>query len=157
MKNGPQGLLDFLSSAGSLLPEETAHIEQWGRDVVLRGMTSRERDLFEEEQLRRANRKAGNGAREPGGQLQADLTNFRARLVARTIVEDGVRTFANHRGEELLGDQPAVVLEKLFVIARRLSGLSAEDVDALTKNSEPAQGDGRSSDSPESPGEQSPS
>jgi hypothetical protein len=129
------GLFDFLSKAGSTLPEETVHVEQWSRDVVLRGLSSRERDVFEEENLRRASAKAGNGLRKREA-MQADLDNFRARLVARHIVEDGARTFANKNGEDILGDQPAAVIDPLFAVAQRLSGFSAQDIEELTKNSE---------------------
>ena len=45
--------------------------------------------LFEADQLRRAQANTGNGAGQNGGELQADLTNFRARLVSRHIIDDG--------------------------------------------------------------------
>ena|SRR5687767_2364696 len=141
-------LLEFLSKHAVTLPEETVHIEQWGRDVTLRGFSSKDRDLFEEESLRRANAKAGNGARR-GVQINADLTNFRARLVSRHIVEDGVRTLANKQGEELLGAQPAAVLDKLFTVAQRLSGFTTEDIETLVGNSEATAAEDSSSSSPE--------
>ena len=110
------GLLDWLKQNVAVLPEEKVYIEEWGREVVLRGLSSRERDAFEAENYRRSSRRGGNGsAATRRGQLEPDLTNFRARSVARHIVENGVRTMANPAGEEDLGEQPAVVLEKLFV------------------------------------------
>lgn len=148
------GLLDFLAKAGVTLPEEEVHVEPWGRDVVLRGLTSRERDLFEAEQLRRNNAKAANGASKRQVS-EPDLENFRARMVARHIVEDGARPFANERGEQILGDQPAQLLDRLFAVAQRLSGFSAEDVDALTKNSAVTPDEELSSDSLGSQDEQS--
>lgn len=143
-------LLDWLENNPVGLPEETVHIEQWARDVTLRGFTSRERDAFEEASLRRANAKAGNGATKRGVQqtINADLTNFRARLVAAHIVENGMRVFANNRGEELLGDQPAAVLDKLFTVAQRLSGFSVEDIESLAGNSDATDDEGSSSSSP---------
>jgi hypothetical protein len=149
MTKATTGLLDFLSKHAVILPEETIEIPEWeGRSITLRGFSSRERDLFEEDSLRRANAKAGNGAKR-GASVQADLTNFRARLVSRHIVEDGMRTFANARGEELLGDQPAAVLDRLFSVSQRLSGFSPEDVEALTKNSEMTADEDSSSSSQE--------
>lgn len=150
-----KGLLDYLSKAGVTLPEEVVHVEQWNQDVTLRGLSSRERDLFEEDAMKRANAKAGNGTGKRGASVQADLDNFRARLVARHIVEDGARTFANARGEQILGDQPAAVLDRLFAVSQKLSGFSAEDVEALTKNSEATPGAELSSDSLGSQDEQS--
>jgi hypothetical protein len=141
-----KGLLDFLAERVSTLPEETIHIKEWGRDVTLRGLTSRERDLFEEENLRRATAKSGNGTRRRGT-VEADLANFRARLVARHIVEGGQRTFANVRGEEVLGEESAAVIDPLFAAAQRLSGFSAQDIEELTKNSDATDAEGPSSDS----------
>jgi hypothetical protein len=141
-------LLDFLSKHSVNLPEETVHIEQWGRDVTLRGFSSKDRDLFEEESLRRANAKAGNGAKR-GAQIQADLSNFRARLVARHIVENGERVLATKQGEDLLGAQPASVLDKLFTVAQRLSGFTSEDIETLVGNSETTAAESSSSSSPE--------
>ena len=141
------GLLEHLAKNAPVLPEETVHVEQWGRDVTLRGLTSRERDLFEEDNLNRGRALASNGAGQRNPTIQADLKNFRARLVARHIVENGMRPFANARGEELLGDQPAKVLDRLFAISQRLSGFSAEDVEALAKNFEVIPGNEPSTDS----------
>lgn len=143
------GLLEFLSKQATTLPEEVVRVESWGRDVTLRGLSSRERDEFEADNLRRANRQAGNGASRRRGAVEADLSNFRARLVARHIVEGGMRILANDKGEELLGEQPAAVIDPLFATAQRLSGFSESDVEELTKNSEPTEGDEPSSDSPE--------
>lgn len=148
------GLLDFLAKSAPTLPEEVVHVEQWDRDVVLRGMTSRERDDFEADNLRRANAKTANGANKRGA-VQPDLSNYRARLVSRHIVEDGTRTFIGPEGEKILGDQPAAVLDKLFSASNRLSGFSAEDVEKLSKNSEATPGDEPSSDSLGSRAEQS--
>ena len=149
-KNKDEGLLEFLSKRASALPEEVVHVEHWDRDVVLRGLSSRERDEFEASNLQRANAKGGNGAtRRRGATIDPDLTNFRARLVARHIVEGGQRVFANERGEDVLGEQPAAVLDKLFTVARRLSGFSDEDIEELSKNLEATGGSEPASDSPQ--------
>ena len=105
--------------------------------------------------LRRAQAKAGNGARRQNAAVEADLDNFRARLVARHIVEDGHRIFANERGEELLGDQPASVIDPLFAVAQRLSGFSSQDIEELAKNSAATGAGEVSSGLPESPDEPS--
>lgn len=148
-KDKDETLLEFLSKQASTLPEEVVHVEQWGRDITLRGLSSRERDEFEASNLQRATAKSGNGkGRRRGGNVDPDLTNFRARLVARHIVEGGQRVFANVRGEEVLGEQPAAVLDKLFTVSRRLSGFSDEDIEELSKNSEATGGSEPASDSP---------
>lgn len=143
-----KSLLDHLDKNPVALPEEVVSVSEWGRDVTLRGFTSRERDLFEADNLRRSNANAGNGARKRGASVAtADLTNFRARLVSRSIVEDGIRTCWNDRGEELLGNQPATVLDRLFTVAQRLHGMSDADVEELSGNSGATGVEGSSSDS----------
>lgn len=151
MTKASKGLLDYLSTATAHFPEETVSVPEWGRDVTLRGFSSRERDAFEEDNLRRANAKARalNGSGKKPAAMQADLTNFRARLVARSIVEDGMRTCANPQAEELLGSQPASVIDPLFAVAQRLSGFTAADVEELAGNFEATAGEGSSSDSPD--------
>jgi hypothetical protein len=135
MSKAANGLLDFLSKASVTLPEEVIEVPEWSRSVTLRGFSSRERDEFEADNLTRAQAKSGNGVSARRGQLNADLTNFRARLVARSIVEDGERTCANARGEKILGDQPAAVLDRLFAVCQRLHGMSNEDVEKLAGES----------------------
>lgn len=149
-KEGTPGLLEFLKKHAATLPEEVVHVESWGRDVTLRGLSSRERDEFEAENLRRSRAKSGNGSSRArrGEAMEADLTNFRARLVCRHLVEGGMRVLANAAGEELIGEQPAAVIDPLFAAAQRLSGFSAEDVEELTKNSDPTEDDEPSSASP---------
>lgn len=150
------GLLDFLTKHGSSLPEETVHVKEWKRDVVLRGLSSRERDLFEEDNVRRARMKTGNGKgfRED---VEPDLTNFRARLVCRHIVEGGMRVMANTNGEELLGEQPAAVIDPLFAAAQRLSGFSPQDIEELSGNSKATAASAQDTASRPSSGEPSPS
>jgi hypothetical protein len=146
------GLMEFLTNSGSALPETTVYVEAWKRHVSLRGLTARERDLFEAENLNRSRAKAENGGskRRPAlDRLEPDLSNFRARLVSRHIVEDGVRTFANPRGEEILGEQPASVMDQLYNASQKLSGFSAEDVEVLQGNSDATDVGEPSSDSQE--------
>lgn len=146
-------LVEFLSQHTVTLPEEVVNVPEWERDVTLRGFSSRERDAFEEDSLRRANAKSGNGSAKRASQavqqVQADLTNFRARLVSRHIVEDGVRVLATKQGEEMLGDQPASVLDRLFTVAQRLSGFTAADIETLVGNSEATAAESSSSSSPD--------
>lgn len=139
-------LLEQLEKSPTALPEEEVFIDSWGRSVTLRGMTSRERDLFEEESMRLVNQNSG-ATPSKQSRVEANLKNFRARLVSRHIVEGGMKTFANRRGESILGEQPAKVLEKLFTVSQRLSGFSQSDVEDLAKNFEETPENGLSTDS----------
>lgn len=101
--------------------------------VRIRGLAGDERDAFEEASMKKSKR----GGRE------VNLRNARARLVsACAINEDGSPMFT--AGDVLkLGTKSAAALEKLVAVAQRLSGMTDEDVDDLTGNSEP----GRSANS----------
>lgn len=106
------------------------HVPEWNTTVHVRGLTSMERDAFEVE-----------GLTEAG----PDFKNLRARLCARCIVDDqGQRVF----GDEdmvLLGNKSAAALDRIHAVARRLSGISKEDMDELGKGSSGATTNGSGS------------
>ena len=92
-------------------------VPEWGGAVCVRGLTARERDLFE----------ASIGA-------SANLDNLRARLVVLSVCDDkGERIFKDSDAIEL-GKKNAQVVNRLFDIARSMSGMSDEDVSELEGN-----------------------
>jgi hypothetical protein len=119
------------------LPSEDVDVPQWGGTVRLRGLTGTERDAYEVSMIK---------ARE--GNLEANLQNVRAGLIAKCIVgEDGQRLFTD--GEvKRLGMKAGVVLDRLFAVASRLSGLSRSDVDELAGNLDEDRSESSTSDSP---------
>ena len=113
---------------------ETVEVSEWGGSVRVRGLTGTERDAFEDSVLQ------GKGKNR-----DINLTNFRAKLVARSMVdEEGNRLFSDQEAG-LLGKKSAAALQRVFDVAKRLSGMSDEDVEELTKNSESDQSDGSTS------------
>jgi len=109
------------------LPSEDVDVPEWGGCVRVRGLTGAERDAFEAEivQMR-------------GRDTHVNLRNVRAKLVARSIVdEDGKRIFGD-ADVHALGKKSAVALQRVFEVAQRLSGLTGEDMEELAKNSESA-------------------
>jgi hypothetical protein len=103
---------------------EVVAVPEWGGAVLMRGLTGRERDLFEASLVR---------MRSSGGVAQS-LDNIRARLVAMSAIgEDGERLFED-RDVRLLGEKSAAALDRLFDVARRLSGLTEGDVKAIAED-----------------------
>jgi len=99
---------------------EAIEIPEWGGWVNIRSLSARERDLFE----------VSIGA-VMGKQ---NLSNMRARLVVLCLCdEDGNRIFEDNQADEL-GAKNALVINRLFDKARKLSGMSDEDVKELEKN-----------------------
>lgn len=110
---------------------QTVYVEQWDCDATLRVMTGAERDAYEAEIT---------GTRMPGkGQARVlNLSNIRARLVARCLIDDdGQPLYDWKRPADLdeLGATDAAVLDTLFTAASQLNGITESDIAELTKNS----------------------
>jgi len=98
-------------------------VPEWGGAVYVRGLRGRERDQYEESLLDERRAKG------------VSYDNARAKLLVRCIVDEhGERLFRDDDADAL-GAKSAVVLDRLFAIASRLSGLSPGDVQELLGNS----------------------
>lgn len=113
------------------LKEEVVDVPEWGGSVIVRSINGQDRDQFEIGSLNLSM------ARQP--------VNMRARLVVLSCFgEDGKRIFKDEDIESV-SEKNALVLDRLFTVAARLSGIT-EQVRALTKkNSRPTTGPGSSS------------
>jgi hypothetical protein len=101
-----------------------------GEFVRVRGLSGKERDALEASTIQ------GKGKNK-----DVNLSNFRAKLCVRAIIDaDGKRLFKDDE-VALLGEISAKVISKIYDAAAELSGLSEADVDELTKNSESDQSD----------------
>ena len=104
---------------------EAVSLPEIGEVVTVRGMTGVERDAFESGCLK------GKGKNR-----EVNLENMRAKLVAYCCVdEQGQRVFSD-ADVKALGEGPANLLDRLFAVAQRLSGMRDEDVDELGQPSE---------------------
>jgi ribosomal protein S21 len=112
--------------AAADLPEEVVDVPEWGGKVLIRGMTGAERDAFEESVMVTR-----------GNNRELNLRNFRAKLVARSIVDPVTkeRMFSDNEIAEL-GKKSARALQRVFEAALRLNGMTAESVEELTKSTE---------------------
>lgn len=110
------------------LPKESVVIHELGGEVVwVWGLTGAQRDAFE-----------STMTVQRGKKTERNLANIRARMLVLTLHDaDGARLFTDAE-TEAVGNLPATVLDPLFDVARRLSGMTPEDVDELGKGSESA-------------------
>lgn len=91
------------------LKQEDVPVPEWGGTVRLRTLTGTERDAF--------------GQALMGTDGKADMTNYRARLLASCMVaEDGSALFSSAE-VGALGAKSGAVLDRLFRVADRLNGL----------------------------------
>lgn len=107
---------------------EDVSVPEWGGELRVKGLSGTERDALEASMIQ------GKGKKR-----DINLANLRAKLVAHSVVdENGERVFED-ADIAALGKKSAAALQRAFEVAQRLSGLSQEDVEELTKNSETVQ------------------
>ena len=105
------------------LTYEDVHVPEWGGSVRIRALSGAERDQFETKSII-----------TKGNDRQVNTRNLRARLIAATAInEDGSPLF-EPQDVIHLGQKSARALERLFDVARKLSGMTPEDVKDLTEN-----------------------
>ncbi len=117
------------------LEMEVVKVPEWGGEVLVRGLTGTERDAFE-----------GSIITLKGKQSSMNMQNVRAKLVARSIVDEYLERLFSDADVEALGKKSAAALDRVFSVAQRLSGVSDEDVEELAKNSESVQSEDSTSD-----------
>lgn len=128
---------DELLSA-TTLPEEVVELPELGpdRQVKIRGLTGAQRDAWESSLIK-----------YKGNDRQINARNARARLVSMSAVgADGKRLFST-ADIEALGNLSAKIIQRMYEAALRVSGVTDEDVEELTKNSDDAPSGDSGSDS----------
>jgi len=106
--------------AATSVPIETVKVPELGGEVRVRGMTGTERDAFE------ASCVQGRGRKR-----DFNMQNLRAKMVAYCCVDDDGRRLFTDQDLDRLGAIRADVLDRLFGVAQRLSGMRDEDVEEL--------------------------
>ncbi len=101
-------------------PAGDPHPEEWV--LKLRGMTGRERDMFEA------------SLAPKGSSKKPNMENFRARLVVQCAVDEQGNRLFNSGDVRMLGDKSALALSRVFDKCQEMNGLSDSDVDDLTEN-----------------------
>lgn len=104
---------------------EELHIPEWDTFVYVRGLTGKERDIYEDSLHQRR-----------GRDVQINLRNARAKLVVLCTVDEHGKRIFEEKDVARLGEKNARALDRIFSKARELSGLSDDDMDELTKNSD---------------------
>lgn len=111
-------------------PRKRLFAKAFGGMVCVQAMSTRERDSYER-----------SLTEVIGTTVRPTTDNIRAKLVARSIVdENGARCFTDEDAE-LLGELPASEMEGLWQAAAYLSNVTEADVQELAGNSEGNRGD----------------
>ncbi len=121
---------DAILNANDIQREEVK-VPEWGGIVLVRGLSGKERDLLEASMIK-----------GKGKNASVNLENLRAKVVARSIVDGNNNRIFEDADIPALAQKSAAALNRVYEVAQRLSGISQEDVDELTKNSETALSEG---------------
>lgn len=105
------------------LPTEDVEVPEWGGAVRVRTLSGRERDQFE-----------ASVVEQHGKRQRIDTRDLRAKLVALAVVDERGQRMFTEADVVTLSGKSAAALQRVFDVARRLSGLSDQDVEELEKN-----------------------
>lgn len=94
----------------------------WGGTVYVKGMTGKERDQFEASIIQMR-----------GNKQNFNLENVRAKLCVLTICDESGNRLFTDADLPLLAEKSAQELQKIFIVAQRLSGITEEDLSDYTK------------------------
>lgn len=104
------------------LKKELVNVPEWGGDVYVRGMTGADRDKFE-----------SSIVQTRGKDQTLNMVNIRAKLASMTICDEkGNRIFTEADVKDL-SNKSAHALQRIFVVAQKLSGIGDEDVKELAE------------------------
>jgi hypothetical protein len=107
----------------------------WGGEVYVKGLNGAERDKFE-----------GSLITLRGKDKQMNMTNIRAKLASMSICDEKGKRLFNENDVQALSQKSASELQRVFVVAQKLSGISDEDVEELAEELKKDPFDGSPSD-----------
>lgn len=116
---------------------EDVDVTEWGGSVRLLGLSGTERNAYQ----------ASLVVLGSNGTVQRmNLADQTAKLLAKAIVDENFERLFTDKDVKALGAKNGAVLQRLFEVAQRLSGLRKEDVEAASGKSGPSPSDGSTTD-----------
>lgn len=103
------------------LPTEIVEIQEWGGSVKLRGLSAGEREALEQEVTNK--------------QGKVETKNLRAKLLVRSIVNENNEKIFTEADIDALNTKSSFVIDKLFLAAQRLNGMSNDAIEEMKGNS----------------------
>ena len=102
------------------LPTKDMDIPEWGGMLTIRTLTGAERDEWESAFV---------------NQDKINMRGLKARLIQLTVMNgDGQQMFTKADLQKL-NSKSASVIDRIFAVSQRLSGLTKEDAEELVENS----------------------
>lgn len=114
---------------------EDVHVPEWNGTVRVIGLSGEDRDAYE-----------ASFVDAKGKPATQRLRNIRAKLLVKCLVDaKGNRLYTDDKAQ-VLGAKNGAVIDRLFDVARRLSGIGQDAVSEAKKDSEPDQNEPSTSD-----------
>lgn len=102
---------------------ERVEVPEWSGAVLVRGLTAAERDAFDL-----------SATVEQDGRRVINFQQLRARLVAMSLVDEQGKRLFSDADVEILAAKSGAVIGRIFDVAMRLSGLTGQDIEEITRN-----------------------
>ena len=103
------------------LKKELVSVPEWGGDVYVRGMSGVDRDRFEILLLQTSKDK------------KFTTENFRAKLASMSICDERGKLLFTEKDVLELANKSASALQRIFVVAQRLSGMGQTNIEELAE------------------------
>ncbi len=107
------------------IEKELVEVPEWGGSVFVRGMTGAERDKFESSIIE-----------QRGKDQRVNMANVRAKLAFMTICDENGNRLFDEKDVQSLSQKSAAALQRVFIVAQRLSGIGEEDIKELAEELE---------------------
>ena len=118
----------ILSHKGKLRTEDI-HVPGWGGWVRVSSMPATQRDQFEQGMLEERKDPSSGKTRHV-----QNLSNFRAKLLVASLVDERGKPLFTEAQVRELGQLDAGEMDKVFAVAQRLNGFTAQDIEELAGN-----------------------
>jgi hypothetical protein len=96
---------------------------EWNGEVLIRNLSGKELDAYEQSNFE-----------VRGKKVEVNVRNARARLVVMCAVDETGRRLFELTDADWLGNKNGLVLDRLYEVAARLSGIRKQDIEDLQKN-----------------------
>ena len=104
------------------LTEVTVSVPEWSGDVIVKSMSGVDRDEWERSIYH-------DGIK--------DFDNIRAKLCAMSIVDESSKKLFTMADIRTLGGKSGKALDRVFTVAKKLSGIGKQEILSLKKNLKP--------------------
>lgn len=105
------------------LPSEVVEVPEWEGSVRIQGMSAGDADAFNASLVKRV-----------GKTMEMDREHYCAKLLSRCVVDANGERLLSEEHVVILSQQSAAPIQRLAVVAERLSGLQPGGVEDAAKN-----------------------